>query len=172
MADATTLSSYLTYHPEMIWMGLGAFLLILEVSAIPGIGMLFGGLAGLTLGGLIAFGAISRDISFYLQLAWFFGFTCVWAAVLWKPFMSMKKSQPDYHTIIGTHAEVTGADLRKGKTGKVKWSGTPMAARLREDSVHSDVKLGAEVWVYALDGTVLVVDMEKPNVQNSESGVQ
>lgn len=165
MADATTISTYISYHPEVIWMGLGALLLILEVSAVPGIGLLFGGLGGMTIGGLLAFGIISPDISLYLQLAWFFGFTCVWAAILWKPFMRMKKAQPDYHTMIGTHAEVLPGGLHKGKTGQVKWSGTPMSARIAETSARASFKEGDEVWIHALDGTVLLVDEGKPVIR-------
>lgn len=162
MADPTTIASYLDYHPEVIWMGLGALLMVLEVSAVPGIGLLFGGLAGLTLGGLMSFGIIDSADSFYLQLAWFFGLTCVWAAVLWKPFMKMKKTQAEYHNIVGTHATVVDGALKKGKTGKAKWSGTPMSARIAETSTHSSIAEGTEVWVHALEGTVLVVDTEKP----------
>lgn len=170
MTDWTTLSTYMEYHPEVLWMGLGAFLLLLEVSAIPGIGLLFGGLAAMTLGGLMAFDVISRDISTYLQFAWFFGFTVLWAAILWKPFMKMKKRSPAYHAIIGSTATVMPGGLKKGRSGKVKWSGAPMAARIRPESARDSFAEGDEVWVHELDGSVLVVDADKP-AQSSESGV-
>ncbi len=160
--DWLTLTTYFNVHPETGWLAVAAVFLLLELYTIPGIGFLFIGLAALTTGGLLAFGALSGESSFYLQLAWVLGFTCVWAAVLWVPLKRMRRSPENYHNMIGTSATAMEGALEQGKIGMVKWSGALMRARLVPHSHAQKVAEGAEVWIHEVDGTLLLVDTVPP----------
>jgi membrane protein implicated in regulation of membrane protease activity len=111
-------------------------------------------------------GILPSDTSFILDAAVFFLLTGVWAALLWKPFRKFRQGKKAYHNIVGTHATVESGGLVKGKTGKVKWSGAPMAARISETSDAQSVAADAEVWVHALENSVLVVDTVRPKEED------
>ncbi len=147
----------------MIWLLVGAVFFVLEAFAISGVGFLFAACGALTLGGLLAFGVLDPALSFWMQIAWFFGTTSLWALVLWKPIKHwMRGSKHAYSNIIGTRAEVIEEDLEPGVLGKVRWSGTDMQARLVPGAIKEPVRVGAEVWIYETDGTVLLVSELAP----------
>lgn len=165
MPDLLTIQSYFENNPDVSWILLGAALLILEVTIVPGIGLFFAALGALTLGGLMTFDVIIED-SFYLQLAYFFGFTTAWTIVLWKP-LKKRRAGSGYSNIIGSSATTTGNGLIKDKTGSVKWSGTTMKARIRSESEVSEIAAGEEVWIHEIKQSVLIVDVV-PTTTNSD----
>lgn len=169
--DTLTIQTYLEVHPEVFWMALGCIFLLLEVTAIPGIGMFFAALAAFTLGALQLFELVSRESAMLMQVAIFFGLTSLWAAILWKPFKRLKNSGEHYHNMVGTSCTATEM-LTKGKRGQVKWSGTVMQAKIVEDSREDTIEKDSELWVHEVDGATLYVDVVKPNLNtNNEDDV-
>lgn len=159
--DFTDILSYLEYHPEARWMVFAVVLFLLEVLALPGIGFLFGGLGALTLGGLMAYQVLVPE-SVTLQIAYFFGFTCLWAAVLWVPFRkwSATRKRGGYNNILGSRALVVERPILPGQQGKVKWSGTVMNAELHKDDVKAEV--GETVWIKRTEGSMLHISTRAP----------
>lgn len=156
------MQEYIQNHSEIAWMLFGATLLVLEVSVAPAMGMLFGGFAALSVGGLMAFGVLENQ-SFYVQLAWFFGLTCAWAVLLWRPMQKIRSApSQSFKDIVGTTAIVTNVGLKAGKIGSVKWSGANMRARLAGDSSAVELKEGQQVWVHEIEDSTLVVDVVPP----------
>lgn len=146
------------YIPHM-WLLAGLVLAALELIVHPGIGFLFAGLAGITTGVAVYNGWADYDDTF-AQFAWFFGATCIWTLVLWKPMKNLRApsaGSAGYSDMVGTSAVVTGGGLKLGKNGKVKWSGTAMRARL-SDAATAEVIDGTEVTIVAVEGSVLVVE--------------
>jgi membrane protein implicated in regulation of membrane protease activity len=146
----------------MLWMILAAAFLVLEVSATPGIGMLFAAFGAFSLGTLLAFG-ILNDLSIFGQTAWFLSLTAVWALILWYPLKHwmQSKSKP-YENFSGTTAIVGEGGLVKGTTGTARWSGAIMKARIAPDARIEFVVAGEEVLVNSTDGNVLLVDSKPP----------
>lgn len=149
--------------PEMaawaphLWLIAGLVLCALELMvAGTGIGMLFAGLAGITTGIVVYFEWVEAT-NLFGQLAWFFGTTCLWAALLWKPMKNirMQKSQ-GYSDMVGTQAIVGPAGLIPGKVAEVRWSGANMRARLADHIVEA-LPANADVTVVAMENGVLVV---------------
>lgn len=141
---------------SVIWLLIGALLVALEVFAVPGIGFLFAGLAGVATGVVTQIGYAETLI---VQLGWFFGFTIFWAAVLWKPMKKFRKSHGghNYNNIVGHSATVINNPLKKGVEGEVKWSGSVMSAKLSEGE---EVAVGAQVKIIEVSGNTLVVKPE------------
>ena len=163
--DLLAIQEYFYTNPGILWVVVAVVFIIIEVS-VPGIGGLFSGVAALTLGALLIFEVIHPE-TFVAQLAWFFGLTILWAAVLWKPLKRMMKPPGEaYSDIIGTHAKVENR-LEKGKLGTVKWSGTTMRSRIVETSELDFIDEGQEVWVHDKDGTVLLVDVKQIESKNN-----
>lgn len=131
-------------------------MVVLEAFLLPGVGLLFAGLAGMTVGILAQLGLVDNP---YAQAGLFFLFTGVWAALLWKPLRKFRSgSQPGgYQNIVGSTAVVIGAPLTAGAKGQVRWSGTTMQARLAADSHPAEVAPGQEVTVVSVEGIVLTV---------------
>ncbi len=149
------------------WLIMGAIFVVLEVAALPGFGLLFAGLAAITLGGLLTYDVITAaDI--LDQIVWFFAFTALWWVVLWKPLKKLIKKQPGeetYENLAGTYGTVDDErDLTEGKIGFVKWSGTRMRASLRKGASVQRVKNGETVYVHSQKDGVLMVDVVKPEI--------
>ena len=150
-----TLSANVPY----IWLALGALFLAIEALGVSGVGFLFAGLGAFTTGLLIHYDVSDPKILME-QLAWFFGTTVIWTAVLWVPLQRMRVSRvlaSEYSNILGNTAVVTGGPLIKGQTGHVKWSGTTMKAELDPKTLTDEVPEGADVVVRDTRGIKLIV---------------
>lgn len=140
------------------WLIAGTLLVLLEVTAIPGIGLLFAGLAAITVGGLVSSNVIS-EADTTIQFIGFFLLTGVWAASLWIPMKRLryKTSSGTYQNVVGDIAIVQGAPLSKHGFGQVKWSGTVLKARIAEDCSVTSIPEGSEVIIVAVDGAKVYV---------------
>lgn len=154
-----TIISLFTTHPGAAWALLGAVLIALEVTVAPGIGFLFGGLSALSVGILITTGVVPPASPLTIQIAYFFGLTCVWALALWLPLKGRwrKNKSRGFGDMVGASAVVEGADLVFGKTGKVRWSGVSMKARIARESIAKKIPKGEEVYIIGTQGNVLFV---------------
>ena len=145
-------------EPSTYWLIIGAVMIALEAFAVPGIGLLFGGLAAIVVGALVLFNIIGVD-AIILQVAIWFALTGGVAVALWKPMQRMrvnKNADNSFNNIVGTHAKVIEAPLRAGFAGKVSWSGTIMNARLEGTS---EIPVGAEVLITKVEGNTVTVKM-------------
>jgi membrane protein implicated in regulation of membrane protease activity len=144
------------------WLILGTVFIIIEVSAIPGIGFLFAGLSAISLGGLITFGYINAS-TLADQIAYFFFITAIWWGVLWKPMKKLNRNKNgDYKNLSDAQGVVVEENgLMAGKVGSVKWSGTVMRARISPDSAHLKIEKGATVWIHEQKDGILLVDTAK-----------
>lgn len=151
----------------VLWLLAGAVLVLLETFTVPGIGFLYAGLASITVGGLLAAGYFDQaDLT--LQFSWFFGFTALWAVVLWKPMKRLRYRTTDkeYKNMVGSTAVVKDIPLTKNKLGNVQWSGTIMQAKLADDSPVESVPAGEEVIVTAAEGNRFIVKPVKGKENN------
>ena len=125
----------------------------------PGMGLFLGGLGALLTGIVVHSGIIDAN-SFTYQLTAFFGFTTLFAVLLWKPLAKFRtKNHPstsNYNDVIGTSGIVTGKDLKHGELGQIVWSGTIMNAELAS-SVLLPLPIGSHVTVISFNGTTLKV---------------
>ncbi len=157
--DTLTIHTYFVEYPEILWLAIGFGLIALELSIAPGIGILFAGIAGVSLGGLLAFGVLNEP-DFYLQLVWFFGLTVGWAVVLWRPLKKyLRSSTGVFDMYVGTTAIVQEGGVSKDKTGTVRWSGSNMRARVRKDAKIDKIEEGEEVYIHAMKNGVMHVDI-------------
>lgn len=163
--------SFLIENISVIWLIAGAIFVFLEASSVPGIGFLFAGLAAIIVGGLISIGAISQD-NITIQFSWFFGFTALWAIILWKPMKRLRynTSDKEYKNIIGNTATVKNTPLTKQKTGKVEWSGTIVKARIAGNSKTDSIPVDEDVKIMEIkDGNFLVLPIgEATELEKSE----
>ncbi len=155
--DSLTFFAYFDTYPGTFWLVFAVVLVIIEVST-PGIGFLFSAIAALALGSLMSLELLNPG-SFYLEIAYFFGLTTLFAIILWKPMKKFVQPKEDsYEGIIGTSATVINKPIVKIKTGQIKWSGTFMQATLKPDSNVDSIAIGEEVWVHGRKGIKLIVD--------------
>ncbi len=148
------------FTADVIWLSVGCVALLLEVTAVPAIGCFFVGLGALSLGGLMTFGVIYPE-STITQIAFFLCLTVMWAVVLWRPFQNFIKKGGDtegYNDMIGSSATVEKGGLKGKKSGKVRWSGALMNARIAKDASADAFKEGEQVVVKYVEGTTLFVD--------------
>jgi membrane protein implicated in regulation of membrane protease activity len=141
-----------------IWLVCGGLFLVLEVTAISGIGFLFAGLAAITTGGLVQYGLINTD-NYTLQTGVFLGCVFLWAGVLWLPMQRFykKNKSGSFNNMVGDTAIICGGALKKGKIGQVKWSGTIMNARISDNNQLETIEEDSMVTIEAVDGNILIV---------------
>ena len=157
--DVLTTESYFQQYPELIWLAVGFALIVVELSVAPGVGLLFAGMAGITLGGLLAFDVVS-DLNFSEQLLYFCVLTVAWALVLWKPLKKyLHSSTGSFDMYVGTNAEVVDEPLIKTNTGKVQWSGSQMRAKVHLDAQIDEIAVGQEVYIHEMKNGVMYVDI-------------
>ncbi len=144
--------------PSLVWLIIGIVAMLIEILAIiPGIGILFMGLAAFSVSILVAT-EMGAALSLVGQSAWFFGLTVVYAVVLWKPLKRWRISSAKgetYNNMVGDTAIVIENPLQQGIIGKVRWSGTVMNAKLHQDAVTATVD--ATVEIVAVEGNTLIV---------------
>lgn len=141
------------------WLVLSALCFALEVFGVVGVGFFFAGLGALSVAILMQTGT-PAEAAFIAQFAWFFGFTMLWTAALWKPIKryQSRKRPSDFSNMVGDRAIVVGAPLEKNKDGQVKWSGTLMVAELSQDSAAQSIGIDEAVVIKSVKGNRLFVD--------------
>ncbi len=156
MPDFFEIQNKFIEHPELKWVLFGLCMLVVEVFTGT-MWMFFVALGALTYGGLISYGTLQGG-DILNELVHFLVFTAGWTIVLWYPMKrGFRMSSSKYDNIIGSRAVIGEKGLKKGRTGKVKWSGTVMRARLSDRVPDNVLKAGEEVWVHDLKGSVLIV---------------
>jgi membrane protein implicated in regulation of membrane protease activity len=144
--------------PSLVWLVIGIVAMLIEILAIiPGIGLLFIGLAALSVGILVTT-EMGATVGLIGQSVWFFGLTVVYAVLLWKPLKRWRISSAKgetYNNMVGDTAIVIENPLQQGIMGKVRWSGTIMNAKLHENGATAP--LDATVKIIAVEGNILIV---------------
>lgn len=148
-------------NPTEFWLGLGALLILFEAITVPGLGLFLAGIGALCTSLLVKAG-IADEAAFGAQVAWFFGLTTFWTAVLWKPLQKfrMKSGRKDgieLNNMVGGTATVGEHGLERGRTGQVAWSGTLMNAELAASAPVASLPAGALVVIKSVSGTTLTV---------------
>jgi|TARA_B110000438_G_C15557684_1_gene539739 membrane protein implicated in regulation of membrane protease activity len=118
--------------PSSLWLSVGVFLIFLEIVVFSGIGLLFAGLAAVSVGAALIAGWIDNQSN---QFILFFLSSAVWTFVLWKPlkkFLAGKES--GFDDMVGSKVVVYEQPIKKGKTGKVKWSGAIMNCQFEPET--------------------------------------
>lgn len=148
---------------SIYWLILGVICIALEAFGITGIGLFFAGVGAFVTGVLIETGMVGIE-SYVAQFAWFFAFTALSAAALWKPMKTWKitRKGANYSNMVGERATVTGEALKRGKEGKVMWSGAPMVAELVSGAASESVAVGETVIIKDIKGNKLFVDLSPP----------
>ncbi len=152
------MSSFL-HEPAYVWLFLGAVLVVFEACTAPGLGLFLGGLGAFCAGLLIKAGVVDSAAT-GVQFACFFGFTALWAAVLWKPlqkFRTTRRSAAGFSDMVGGTATVGQGGLTRGRVGQASWSGTLMNAELDASATTDSLPAGALVVIKAVSGTTLKV---------------
>ncbi len=120
------------------WLILGVILLLVEVSVIPGFGALFGGLGAFTVTVMVAFDIISEEDLFHQFITLLLA-SSIWLVVLWRPLINyLNSSAGNIKDISGSQAEVYSEELNTSKTGKIKWSGAIMNAKMAEGESRAE----------------------------------
>ncbi len=141
------------------WLLAGALLMALEAFGIPGVGMLFAGLAAILVGILVQVGLVGED-ALIVQFGLFCALTAICAAVLWgalKRWRTSPDTADSYHNMIGDRAVVGAGGLRMGARSQVTWSGTLMEAELDPTSAISELPPETLVEITAVKGNRLIV---------------
>lgn len=141
-----------------IWLGIGVVMLLAEAMGISGVGLIFAGLACLTVGALVSLEVLGADATL-MQVIVFLMATAAWTLVLWKPMRRFYSShnKAGYSNMVGDTAYIGGGGLKKGETGEATWSGTIMKARLADDAAAQAVGSGIAVEIVDVKGATLIV---------------
>ncbi len=138
---------------EIIWLVAGLVLITLEFTILPGVCMLFAGVAALIVGALTE----TVGLTFTQQCIIFLVTTIALSLLFYKKLRNYQANKDvKYSDMVGQSATVIGT-LAPGTLGQVKWSGTNMKARLQGGSTLSE---GAHVKITAVDGNVVIVSEE------------
>ena len=147
--------------PIEIWIAVGLIFILVEFTAIPGIGFLFLGL-----------GSLSTAIAIYYfpEIAAFqiasVGLTSLaWFLLLWWPlkiFIYGKKGKAgsDYFDMVGMRVKVAREEIKPSGLGEVYWSGTTMNARFIDKD--TPIKKDEELYVLEVKGNILICSRDKP----------
>lgn len=141
------------------WLFVGALFMALEAFGIPGIGLLFAGLAAVIVGGVMLAGIVAQD-DYMLQFSLWFATTTLFALLLWKPLKrwhSTPSGGKEYSNMTGDTATIVEGALVKGKAGKARWSGTVMIAELATDAEVDEIPEGGRAVIAEVRGTVLIL---------------
>ena len=151
----------LNISPLEIWLALGVIFIVIEFTAIPGIGFLFLGFGSLTFSTLLYF---YPELVNY-QLAAVGLLSLIWFLILWKPINKLvyrkKAKDNNYFNLIGQGVTVVNEPLKPGILGKVSWSGTIMNAVL-EEKEQDQVAVNTTLYVLSIKGNILICS-QKPN---------
>jgi membrane protein implicated in regulation of membrane protease activity len=153
--DAMLLADYAVW----IWISAALTLILLEV--IMGFPLVF------FITGLAAFSAAFAIWLWPIlvgsvidQVIVFLGAIPLWALILWKPLklaLKKHKEQNNFLNIVGQSAIVNEAELIKGKSGNIRWSGTIVRAQLSQDVQQAKVSAGEEVTIVEVKENIFIV---------------
>jgi membrane protein implicated in regulation of membrane protease activity len=148
-------------YQNIIWIALGFILILLEISVLPGIGLLFAGLGAISTNVLLEFNLIQHN--WLLEIISFAVLSGVWAALLWVPLKrsSRKTLNQSYNNIIGSTAYIHDGELKPDQIGSVKWSGVVMKAKLAEGE-NTLLQEGQAVTIVAIKENILYVAKQEP----------
>jgi len=154
--------------PIVVWLAVGAALVVFEAMTAPGLGLFLAGLGALCTALTIKAGVIGEEAT-AAQFAWFFGFTTLWAGGLWKPLQKFRAARTprkgpveNHSDIVGQTAVVAKGGLTRGKTGQVAWSGTLMSAAVDDASPQDVLPEGTTVHIRSVTGNTLSVSPVSP----------
>lgn len=143
---------------KTIWMIVGLLILFLEMFLASGVGLLFIGLGVITTYLILQFDIIDinqRD----LHIAIFLLSSILWALILYFPLCYIKKSQSNYHDIVGSLI-ILDKDIEKGVISSILWSGVQMRAALDDKEKSLVLRKGVRVKVQRVTGNVLYLKKE------------
>lgn len=141
-----------------VWLGIGVVMLLAEAMGISGVGLIFAGLAALSVGAALKLGLLDAQATL-MQFIVFLMATAAWTIVLWKPMRRFysSKNKAGYRNMVGDMAHVGPAGLKKGTPGEATWSGTIMKAELAHDSLKDQLEGGSAVEIVDVRGVTLIV---------------
>ena len=124
----------------IVWAMIGIILLIIEAFAMQGMGILFAGFAAICVGVTIYNDPENMIGAIGSQLVYFFGYTALWATILWMPLKHFfgYASEDEYKNIIGTFA-VVFENFKKDEIGKLSWSGTLVRCKIDPKSQSDEL---------------------------------
>jgi membrane protein implicated in regulation of membrane protease activity len=146
--------------PIEIWIAVGLIFILVEFTAIPGIGFLLLGLGSLST--VIAIHYFPEIAAFQItsvglaSLAWFL--------LLWWPlkiFIYGKKGKTgsNYFDMVGMQVKVASDEVKPSGLSEVYWSGTTMNARFVDKD--TPVKKDEELYVIEVKGNILICSRSK-----------
>jgi len=147
--------------PIEIWITVGLIFIIIEFTAVPGIGFLFLGLGSLSTA--VAIYYFPEIVSF--QIASIGLSSLVWFLLLWWPlkifiYGKKGKAKPEYFDMVGMQVKVASEEIQSSGLGKVYWSGTTMNAKFIDKD--SPIKKGEELYIIEIKGNTLICSRHKP----------
>lgn len=155
---------------EFYWLIAGIALFALEIkSGGVLIVFMFLSLGAFTTLIAIISGLVQTD-DYLTQTITFIISSGLYTALLWKKLRktATEVTEEEYNSMAGRTAVVIDADLEKGKTGKVKWSGTFMKAKIDRDSAVEKIAIGTEVSIKEVKGNTIIVDLPHDDVSNDD----
>ncbi len=146
---------------QLLWFAVGIGFILLEFTAIPGIGFLFLGLGSLTSATLMYY---FPDLESYQVVA--IGLcSLAWFLLLWWPLKRFvygaKGGKRDYFDIVGMQVEVAIEDIEPSGMGQVYWSGTIMNAKMDAHD-REGAKVGDMLYVVEVRGNIMICTHKKP----------
>ncbi|RZI47324.1 hypothetical protein EDM53_02535 [Rickettsiales endosymbiont of Peranema trichophorum] len=147
------------YTAQNLWLLSGISLLSLKVLVGYNIFFLFAGAGSIMVGMLLALHILPQD-AFIAQLCCFFGLTVCSSLLFYKPlqrWLYQNQDAPGYRNIVGSIAQVHESNLKYGKCGYVRWSGSIFRAEIVEDSYLHEIPVNSDVKIVALRQNVLIV---------------
>lgn len=155
--------------PAEIWLLVGGLMIAIEAFAFPGVGFLFAGL-GAIITAFALYTEITTFTSLFGQMAFFCGGTAFFALVLWKPmqrYIHSKGKDSGYKNIVGDYATVV--EKITDHSGKVRWSGTIMNAKISEKSELNEISEDETVIIEELIGNSLIVAPYHHNKEDNKT---
>ncbi|MCI5048893.1 MAG: hypothetical protein MRY32_00970 [Rickettsiales bacterium] len=149
--------------PSYWWLIIGTLLLAVEAFGVPGIGLLFAGIAGIIVGLLVHLNVLAVD-DLIAQTGVFLGLTAVLGVLMWKKLKSWRtnpNASESFSNIIGDQAIIGKGGLQAGKVGQATWSGTMMMAMIDEDSQIAHIDEGDVVEIVGVKSSKLIVAPKK-----------
>lgn len=156
------MTNFIDIGPVEIWLVLGVICILIEFSAISGIGFLFAGFGALTNAILIYNFPESKDY----QIISFGILSLLWFLLLWWPLKiyvygrGNNKNLQNYFDIVGSSVKVVGQPLTPDVPGQVEWSGTILNARLANEE-KSSAEIGDVLYVQRVQGNLLICSKTK-----------
>ncbi len=149
-------------NTSSIWLTIGAFLIFLEIVVFSGIGLLFAGLAAISVGAALIAGWIDSQSD---QFILFFFASAFWTTLLWKPLKKfIRGKESGFDDMVGSTAIVYGEPIEKGKMGKVKWSGAIMKCQFEPEAEEMEtIAPDTEAIISQISNGLLIIKEKSAN---------